>query len=351
MSGISEGAVRCAVPVCAVLVCAVLVGAASPAMPASETIGPTRVSGDPTRVSGLGAGAPGSARAAAVSFAPGVLLRAGVPPRGEIPVRARTTAALADAFDRHGYRLDDVRRFGAVPRLFVATAPPDLSAVARVADRKALFIRIVLPLVLAVNETIAGNRARIERLRARLAEPRRLTVEQEQWLAAMFSRYDAPMFDFAELLRRVDVIVPSLAIAQSAEESGWGTSRFARKANALFGQRIFKGSNGLVPLAREPGARHRVRAFDHLLDSARAYAANLNSHPAYARFRAVRAGLRRRNRPFDGLELARTLRFYSERRGAYVATIRRIIRINRLTVFDGARLGGATPDLAHDSEG
>ena len=279
----------------------------------------------------------------AVPLAPMIL----VP--GSIPVRADTASALADVFDRHDYRIARVRHYGTVPRLFLDRLPQDLDKIGSVAARKALYKRSVLPLVLAVNETIMANRARIERLRDRLAERQGLTLEERRWIAGMFDRHGVSLFDFAELLRRVDVVVPSLAIAQSAEESGWGTSRFAREANALFGQRIYKDGLGLVPRRREPGKRFRVRAFYRLLDAVQAYANNLNSHPAYAGFRAARAELRRRNRVFDGLVLAPQLRRYSERRDAYVATIKRIIRIDRLTDFDGARLGEAAADLVLDS--
>ncbi len=337
MIGIRKGLIRRSFTLGAVLT-ALAASAFLAVRPASEAIGPETL---PT----LRAGAPApDVNRTVIPFAPVI------PPRASVLVRADTTAALVDVFDRHSYRLAGVQRFGTVPRLFVASLPRDLRTVTEAAERKALFIRIILPLVLAVNGTIAANRARIERLRSRLVEEQPLTIEQEGWLAEMFIRHDVPMFDFAELLRRVDVIAPSLAIAQSAEESGWGTSRFARTANALFGQRIFKGGKGLVPRAREAGARYRVRAFDRLMDAVRAYAANLNAHPAYARFRSARADLRRRNRPLDGLALAKTMRMYSERRDAYVATITRIIRTNRLTVFDDVRLGGAAADLVLESE-
>ena len=321
-----------ALPVVAGAVVAAFLALAFPAArSAFAAIGPTVIPGADglsTRVDGL-----------ETSSAPAVL-----PPWG-IPVRSDTAIALGDVFARHGYQLARVRRIGTVPRLFVARLPSDLHTVRQATKRKALYKRIVLPLILAVNETIAADRRRIERLRGRLAEERPLTVEQESWLAEMFIRHDAPMFDFDELLRRVDVIAPSLAIAQSAEESGWGTSRFAREGNALFGQRTYKGRKGLVPRGRKPGARHLVRAFDRLLDAVRAYAANLNAHPAYAGFRSARADLRRRGRAIDGLELAARLRLYSERRDSYVARIKRIIRIDRLTDFDSVRLDGAGTDL------
>ena len=259
-------------------------------------------------------------------------------------------AALAEAFDRRGYRLARVRRIGAVPRLFVAKLPPDMTVASTPAQRKALFIRIALPYILAVNEEIAAERARIVQLRDRLFADDPITPGQDRWLREMFVRRDLPMFDFDALLRRVDLIVPSVTLAQAAEESGWGTSRFAHQANALFGQRIFKGGKGLVPRSAAPGIRFRVRAFDSLLDSVRAYAANLNSHPAYRRFRSVRADDRRRGLALDGFALAGTLRLYSENRETYVATIKRIIRIDGLTDYDRARFGETVAELGVESE-
>lgn len=267
-------------------------------------------------------------------------------PHGGMVIRAGTTAALAEIFDQYGYRLDRVMTAGTVPRLFVAEVPPDMAALDKPAARKALFIRIALPLVLAANEAILRDRARIERLRAKLVGNGTLAIAEQRWMGEIFAAYGAPMFDFAELLRRVDIVPPSLAIAQGAEESGWGTSRFAREGNALFGQRIFRGTGGLVPRERAAGERYCVRRFARLFDAVRAYAANLNSHPAYVQFRSLRAGLRGQGRRPEGLALVDALRFYSERRAAYVATLRQIIRIDRLTTFDRARLGGSIPRAA-----
>ena len=145
--------------------------------------------------------------------------------------------------------------------------------------------------------------------------------------------------DFEELLRRVDIVPPSLALAQAAEESGWGVSRFARRGKALFGQKVFRGGEGLVPLERPDGARYRVRSFDRVIDGVRAYLHNLNTHYAYARFRRVRARMRQEDGTLDSYGLAGTLLKYSERREAYLETIREIMQVNGLTVFDRLQPG------------
>ena len=131
---------------------------------------------------------------------------------------------------------------------------------------------------------------------------------------------------------------PSLALAQAVEETGWGTSRFVREGNALFGQYTYKSVTGMVPERRDADRRHRVRSHDNLLAAVRAYVHNLNSHWAYEDFRDRRAQLRRAGRPIDGYDLAGELVQYSERRAAYVQAIRQIIRQNRLDDFDGAWL-------------
>jgi Bax protein len=146
------------------------------------------------------------------------------------------------------------------------------------------------------------------------------------------------------------VIPPSLALAQGAEESGWGTSRFAREGNALFGQRIFKGTRGIVPNKREQGKRYRVRAFDQLIDGVKAYADNLNTHPAYQLLREARAKRRADNRVVDGAALVPTLVKYSERREKYVETIKLIIRANGFLLYDKARLGDRLTVIASGAD-
>jgi Bax protein len=233
-----------------------------------------------------------------------------------------------------------VRADGDVPRIFMASLPSELPD-AIPAQRKIMFIETTLPLILQVNEQIAQDRQLIADLRGRLAAGDRLSAGDKTWLdheAALYGldRFDPDHPDMDELMRRIDIIPPSLALAQSAEESGWGTSRFAQHGNALFGQRIWHGENGLVPRQRD-GERFRVASFDRLIDAVRSYALNLDSHPAYEEFRRARAAQRREN-ALDGFALAGTLAAYSERGVAYVDAIRAIIHANALDVFDHARL-------------
>ena len=242
---------------------------------------------------------------------------------------------LTGYFERVNYRLGDVRDRGEVPRLYLVRLPSDLRKLRNTSQRKDVFIKTALPLILRANELIAEERARLIELRNRAG----LAGAEREWAVRLAQHYGFERLDFAKLLERVDLVPPSLALAQAAEESGWGTSRFARTGNALFGQRVFRQRlHGMVPQARAPGKTFRVRAFEGLLDSVRAYFHNLNTHPAYEDFRKMRARMRKDD-SVDGHVLAGTLEFYAERRGAYVETIRKIMAVNDLRVYDRARLG------------
>lgn len=260
----------------------------------------------------------------------------------EIPVvEAPSVADVRALYNDLGYRLADVidGRIN-VPRVYLASVPEDMGEVTDVAMRKSLFIRTVLPLVLRVNEEVMAERARVERILAHARAGGGIGPEDEAWLADRARWYRVEIGDTSALLERMDVVPPSLALAQAAEESGWGTSRFAREGNALFGQWTTDPTvKGLVPLARADNATHRVRAFDRLLDAVRAYVRNLNTHPAYADLRAARRAAREAGTPLNGEDLAGTLLSYSERGAEYVETLRLIIRANALDELDGTRLG------------
>lgn len=267
-------------------------------------------------------------------------------PRATLAKPAAVTAVtsaekLSDLFADMGYHLDHVRvGRNVVPRVFLASLPRDMKRLRSIDTRKRVFLRTILPLVLKVNEAVLLERGRLLALRQRVEAGRPLTPAARAWLENLARRYkvDPDALDFDALLARVDAVPPALALAQAAEESGWGTSRFALEGNAPFGQWTFDAANGIVPKRRENGKAHLVRVYDHLLDGVRAYSRNLNSHPAYRRFRKMRAQMRRTGRDLDGYELAGTLTSYSERGEAYVESLRAIMRVNDLTPLDRARL-------------
>jgi len=254
---------------------------------------------------------------------------------------AVAVAELRDKFSAASFDLAVVRQGSQpVPRLFVDVLPPDFDKLAEAGKLKQTFFQMVLPLTLKVNEEILADRHQLLLLQKKISAGRELSDEQQEWLAELAVRYDVSPGDVPELLRRVDAISPALALAQSAEESGWGRSRFAVKGNALFGQRTWGKGLGIVPQRRDEGDRHEVRVFPSLLDSVRSYAKNLNGHPAYGDFRARRATMRARDAELDPYGLIETLTAYSERRDRYVQTIQKILRVDNLEELEGTRLEG-----------
>ncbi len=237
---------------------------------------------------------------------------------------------LDAAFRRFGYRLDDVANGGAaVPRLVVAAIPADLDRLPAPETRKDVFLRLMLPLVLIADEQVAAERRRLEGLVALKRQGKPLEASQTAWLEGLAVRYEVPPGprQLAELLKRVDVVPPSLALAQAALETGWGTSHLARRGNNLFGQNLEDGGE-VVGQAR----------FGTLLDAVRSYVHNLDTHRAYRAFRRARAQARGQGGRPEGLALARTLTAYSELGRDYVDDVRAVIRANALDRFDGARL-------------
>jgi Bax protein len=234
-----------------------------------------------------------------------------------------------------------------VPTIELNELPADIDALS-VERRKALFFRALLPLVLAENRLLAEQRAWLTREFAR----GRLDPDSDAWRQASDlawrHRVEGDVNDARTrelLLRRVDEVPVSLVLAQAANESGWGTSRFAREANNLFGVWTWDRNAGVVPARRRADARHLVRDYPDLRSSVRGYMRNINVGHAYAEFRRLRAQLRAAGLPLDPIHLAGGLTRYSARGDAYVAEIRALIARNELTRLDGVRLA-AEPDAA-----
>lgn len=258
----------------------------------------------------------------------------------------RLVGYLADM----GYRLDTLRDgVGTVPRLYLASLPNDLPQVESAEIRKTVFIKSILPAILRTNEEILDRRARLEALSRKQESGRELSASEQVWLAETAALYDLKTLNLPELLRRVDVVPPSLALAQGALESGWGTSRFAQNGNALFGQKIFIESNEAIPSYDRNGKEvFRMRSFDDVQSSVRSYVHNLNSHPAYAGFRKLRAEMRKKTAPGRNDfgpqaadALAKTLLRYSERGADYIADVRQLMQVNDLRAFDRAQLASS----------
>lgn len=230
-----------------------------------------------------------------------------------------------------------------VPRLYLRSLPYDLADGESSLERKRDFVSVMLPLVLAGNEKILADRSRVEKFALQVQAGGNLYAVNKAWLIQLAAQYGIEAFepdsgDWQELLRRVDAVPPSLAIAQAALESGWGTSRFATQGNAVFGQWSWKPGSGLIPAARSEDAYHEVRRFSQLSESVSAYMHNLNSHNYYGKFRSRRAATREMGKPASGLELVKYLDRYSEEGHKYIDEVRGIIETNLLQDMDAARL-------------
>ena len=209
---------------------------------------------------------------------------------------------------------------------------PDFREHAAGPDRKAVFFGYVRPLVAAQSRQILSTRERLEEI-SQLGE---IGWFERFWLGSIAEEYRVDHDEMSDdellevLLRRVDIVPMDLALAQAAKESAWGTSRFAREGNNLFGEWCFDSGCGLVPQDRVEGRGHEVEAFPSPEASVESYIRNLNTHDGYLDFRLERARLREEGRTLSGLELVPTLCQYSERREAYVEDIKEIIEINDL---------------------
>ena len=261
--------------------------------------------------------------------------------RRQVQVRAispRTADELAGFFRDVSYTLTDIRQGEAVPPVKLDRVPSDLGSKDGT-ERKMLFITALLPVILEVNQRVVADREQLLYLRDKLVStPHMLTTIERIWLEDLAERYDTPVEKIDELVRRVDMVPPSMAIAQGGVESGWGTSFAARNGNALYGQIQSVGRHS-VSVPWKPGAG-MPQPFTDVGEATEAYVANLNTHPAYAGFRTQRAAMRERGEDPDGFRLIGALLRYSERGQDYVQFVRQIMRENDLRDFDKARLSG-----------
>lgn len=215
-------------------------------------------------------------------------------------------------------------------------AMPDFDSITSIEAKKDAFFSYFHSYIEEENARILKSRERLLGFRAILAGGALLSPAERHALDLIAAEYriprnDLPISDMVEeLLLRVDIIPASLALAQAATESAWGTSRFAREGNNIFGQWCFDEGCGLIPGRRADDASHEVRAFASVDAAVKAYYRNLNSNPTYEYFRELRAHMRLQDKPLDSHQLADGLTRYSERGRAYVAEIRDMIRINDL---------------------
>ena len=242
-------------------------------------------------------------------------------------------STIKQLFEDTDYTLSDVREKKLVKPVALTLLPQEIKMIENTKKRKEFFIQIVLPLILKENNNIRLDRKRLFNIINKSSN----TAVEKKWLRKKYKQYGIPSNDLSILKVRMDEIPVSLAIAQAAKETGWGTSRFAQEGNALFGQWTWSGE-GLKPKDADKSQGHKVMRFNVLQASVRAYQRNLNTHKSYKKFRIARAELRDKGEALDSLILAKYLNSYAETGNQYVEVLKKIIKQNNLKDFDDAKL-------------
>ena len=244
-----------------------------------------------------------------------------------------SASTLEEIYKDNGFNLNEIRNNKIVKPVKIDLLPKEIKQIENTKKRKNLFIQIVLPLILEEN-----TRIKVERKKLFAVLNKNNNSESEiKWLKSKFKQYGVVNRDLTTLKIRMDEIPVSLAIAQAAKETGWGTSRFALEGNALFGQWTFSGE-GIKPKGADIGDTHKVMKFKVLQASVRAYQRNLNTHSSYREFRKMRAIQRDNQGNLNSLELVNYLDKYAETGLEYTKILKKIIEQNNLTDFDDAEL-------------
>ena len=218
--------------------------------------------------------------------------------------------------------------------------PNEMKKIESVKKRKNLFIQIVLPLIIEENTKIRLDRKKL----FAILNKNNNSKSDKEWLLKKFKQYGVNKNDLSTLKIRMDEIPVSLAIAQAAKETGWGTSRFAQEGNALFGQWTWSGE-GIKPAGADSDSKHKVAKFKVLKASVKAYQRNLNTHSGYKNFRKERAIQRDNQGKLNSLELVKHLDKYAETGVEYTKILKQIIQQNSLTDFDDVKILPTTKKL------
>ena len=218
--------------------------------------------------------------------------------------------------------------------------PPENGLKKQSGQNKKDFIDRLLPSIKQENKRLSQLRIQLKNTLSQLESNQLISKKSKQWLKNLSAKYRVkgnPLVESearTDLLEKIDIIPTSLALAQAANESAWGKSRFAVEANNLFGIWTYDEKNGLKPLNRDEGDRHLVRKFNHYSESVAYYMHTLNSHPAYQKLRHIRQQSRQQQRSLDGHSLAEGLEKYSALGEQYVTTIQSMIRQNKWARLD-----------------
>jgi len=254
------------------------------------------------------------------------------------------TQITLNLFENLKYDLKKIRQGQPVKPIYLSQLPKDLNQLKNNKKKKDTFIKIVMPLILDENNKILENRKKLFKILGKSTN----SMGEKRWLKRRFKEYGIKKEDITELKVRMDIIPPSIAIAQAAIESGWGTSRFALEGNAMFGQWTWS-KNGIEPTDKSKNQDHKILKFSMLRLSVKAYKNNLNTHNGYKEFRKKRAELRKNNKKISGLKLVNYLHNYAATGKEYTKSLKKTIDQNRLIDFDNATLmnsGNSLPDKA-----
>ena len=244
-----------------------------------------------------------------------------------------SAATIEELFKSTNYNLEDVRKYKLVKPISLTLLPEEIVKIENTKKRKDLFIQIILPLVISENNYIKIDRKKL----FSILNKSKNTRAEKVWLNLRFKQYGVVNKDLSTIKIRMDEVPISMAIAQAAKETGWGTSRFAQEGNALFGQWTWSGE-GIKPLGADSNTTHKVMKFNVLQASVKAYQRNLNTHSSYKSFRSARAELREEGKKLDSIILSKYLDKYAETGKEYVRILQQIIRQNNLMDFDDAKL-------------
>ena len=251
-----------------------------------------------------------------------------------------SAATIEELFKSTNYNLEDVRKNKLVKPISLTLLPSEIKKIENSKKRKDFFIQIILPLVIKENNNIRIDRKKL----FSILNKSKNTKAERAWLNSKFKQYGVANKDLSTLKIRMDEVPNSMAIAQAAKETGWGTSRFAQEGNALFGQWTWSGE-GIKPSDADNNSTHKVMKFKVLQASVKAYQRNLNTHSSYKDFRSARAELRDKGEKLDSMILSEHLDKYAETGKTYVKILQQIIRQNNLTDFDDAKLLPSSIDL------
>ena len=232
-------------------------------------------------------------------------------------------------------KLEDLKSTNSIPNITISKLPTELKEISSVKDRKELFIKIALPLIIVENEILNNQNKKIKSLKNKF---KYISKNDALWLIDKMKKYKVKNKSIDQLIVKVDIIPVSLALSQAAIESGWGTSRFAIEGNALFGQYVWgNDEGGIVPTERKNDEVFSIKIFSSLRESVASYMFNLNSNHHYSEFRNNRFTLKNTNQKISGSYLAEFLKDYSIEDN-YTSKVIGIIKTNNLEDLDSMKI-------------